>query len=364
MTVGTAVQGQLDLTNELNLLKAALLYADKVSLCSLASSLIVSLLPLGYLDEDTELELAIETIKARGEDITEFVGAVELYKSLRSKKRRTKDELLVVLQIKKALEQCQQELKSKTEEIAQKAGADGLLTALNTDLVELQLFDVNDDNLVYNFFDSISDALLSGETYPIFDDSTGQLVNTAINAGLLKPPSVSVSKARQVGLSSDLFNRLPLFDIASVDEIIDIRRELGKPLVHFRSAIIRFAKEIESAAWNTDFPQEVDQLVLEYIEPAVLELEDACKSNGLLTELASQFATRPLALPSSSFLGMLVSQASQLPDVVAQATTLSAGTAAVTYQAVREWRTKKSEIEKNQLYFYYRVGQAINRQSQ
>jgi hypothetical protein len=93
---------------------------------------------------------------------------------------------------------------------------------------------------------------LSGHTYPLFDDSAGQLVNTAIKEGKLVPLNTSASRAKQVGLSSNLLNRLPSFYNASVDEIVDIRKELDKPLVHFRSAIIKFSKEIESSSWERD----------------------------------------------------------------------------------------------------------------
>jgi hypothetical protein len=262
ITVGAGLVHGLDLTHELRLLKAALLYGDKVKLCSIASSTLITLLPLCCLRDDELLEFIPDWGEALGLSQDELATTAEHYKHLRHKKRRNKQELLAYTQVKYGLEQYKIDLKAKVEEIAINAGAEGLLSALETGLIEVQIFRLGADNtaIVNEFFNSIKDAILSGHTYPLFDDSAGQLVNAAIKEGKLVPLNTSASRAKQVGLSSNLLNRLPLFDNASVDEIVDIRKELDKPLVHFRSAIIKFSKEIESSSWEREFPQEVEQV--------------------------------------------------------------------------------------------------------
>lgn len=151
-----------------------------------------------------------------------------------------------------------------------------------------------------------------------------------------------------------------MFDDASVDEIIDIRRELDKPLIRFRSAIITFSREIESVPWQQEFSQEAEQVFYEHVEPAVLEIEESYKSNSLIAKMLRRFAESPLTLPSSSALGLLLSQATQLPDTVAQALSLSGGATVVALQAAKDWQERQKEIEKNQLYFYYRAGKLVD----
>jgi len=118
-----------------------------------------------------------------------------------------------------------------------------------------------------------------------------------------KVPKVSKAQSKQIAIVSDLISRLPLFEKASVDEIFDIRKELEKPLVNFRSEIVKISKEIESAPWNREFPSEVEQLFIEKCEPTILEIEDACKSNKLLLNLITNFAEKPLIIPATSALG-------------------------------------------------------------
>jgi hypothetical protein len=237
---------------------------------------------------------------------------------------------------------------------------DGLLAALETDLVEVELFDVNSESLTFDFFESIKSSLISGKTYPLFDDATGNLVDATINEGGLSLSGATLEKGKQTGLASGLFSRLPLFESASIDEIMDIRRELEGPLVRFRSAIVRFSKEIESAQWGDQFPEEVESIVIEHIEPAVLEIEEAVKSNKLLLKLIRKYVDKPLVLPGTSALGMLLSSVSELPEVVSQALSLVAGSATLALDAAREWREETELAERNQLFFYYRLGKLLN----
>ncbi|WP_164907508.1 hypothetical protein [Clostridium septicum] len=55
-------------------------------------------------------------------------------------------------------------------------------------------------------------------------------------------PSYSNSNIKNANVASDLILRLPVFENASVDEIIDIRRELDKYVNNFRGAIVDYSK--------------------------------------------------------------------------------------------------------------------------
>ena len=118
ITVGAAIQRELNLTQELGLLKAALLYADKVKLCSLTSSVLVTLLPLGYLNEDDQLELLSHIAPSLGNNNSTTEAGLELYKSLRHKRRRSKQELLYYLKMKSSIEKSFEEVRTNIEDIA------------------------------------------------------------------------------------------------------------------------------------------------------------------------------------------------------------------------------------------------------
>ncbi len=254
------------LRQEFRLLKAALLYADKVKFCSPSSSMLNTLMSLGTLKSEEFLQFyAIQTGKP------EIVEAIQAYKILRKKRKSNlyRQHLGAYTQLEKVLRQYEVDSRRFFEGLADKAGIDELTLAVESQLVELHPFSfTNDDDLfVKEYFDVIKDAVTSGQTYPLFDDLTGDLIRSAIKEGKINLSDELIHRAKHIGLSSDLFQRLPLFDNAPIDEVIDIRKELDKPLVGFRSAVMRFSREVENAPWGEDFPLEAERVFREHVEP-------------------------------------------------------------------------------------------------
>jgi hypothetical protein len=355
ITVGTTPQssGRLNLESELRLLKTALLYADEVKFCSVSSSFLIMLLQFGQLSGEDMLKVYAQSRPILGK-------AFEDYKRLKSKKRRNRQELLALKKFRATLDKALANAKKEIEDLVLEAGLGHLETAFNTGILEIQIFeDIDTKILTKQYFDTVSDAVLSGQTYPLFDKLTGELVDYAIKEGRIQPPTVSVNRSKQVGLSSDLLQRLPLFDNASMDQIIDIRKELDQPLRRFRSAIIKFSRDVESAAWEKEFPQEAEQVFREHVEPAVLDIEEECKSNRLLRSLLPSLVDKPVSMATTSALGVLLAAASQLPPIVTAGLGLTAGVTTVTLRTVQDWYEKKQTIEGNQLYFYYKTGKLL-----
>jgi hypothetical protein len=103
ITIGAAIDKNLDLTQELSLIKTALLYGDKVKLCSLATSFLITLLPMKDFTEDQQIELMMGVADGLGKDVEALSGFIEQYRELRTKRRRSKNELLMVGQMRSLL---------------------------------------------------------------------------------------------------------------------------------------------------------------------------------------------------------------------------------------------------------------------
>ncbi len=89
----------------------------------------------------------------------------------------------------------------------------------------------------------------------------------------------------------------------------------------------------------------------------MLDIEDAIKTNNYLLELVGRYAkkTEVISIPVLSFF---MAQYASLPEIVA----LGMGATAVAAQAAdvfKEWKARQREIEKNQLFFYYKAGQML-----
>ena len=355
ITVGTAItpekdiilDKELDVSREMKLIKAALLYADKVRFYSYGPSAMLSIMKAPKnMNEEEKIEWFLNFYKNLGnkpnyDKVLKFI--TDYRKAQKLKLRNLKNYLLH----KEALETSFRKL----DVTVRKAGIDELDNALKSGLIEFQPFAVDKDAEVY--VDEIAKILTSGNSYPLFDESTSNIIDLAITAKVIHPIGRSVVMAKQAKLSSNLFEKLPVLERATINEIIDIRGELNKSLSRFRSAIILYSKEIETVPWQEKFEFESDQLYLQYIVPALQDIDESFNANKSILEIVKRTLTDPGVI-STSVMGIAISQASKLPEVITSLSVIG-GLVGGAYSAIKEKREKNQEIEKNQLYFYYRL---------
>lgn len=376
ITIGTAVaDASINLEHDLRLVKAALLYADSVKLCSLKSTFVTAVLQLGDL-KPKEQVLFLESIAPKliqDKQLRSLMAAIGQYKETYrvkivedkgsfSVQGPSQADLHLRSRLERLISQAWVGIKESINEMAKAAGAEGINRAKESGLLTLHsLGDTgNFDDIVTEFLDVIANSVSNGSTYPLFDEQTSDLVRAGIKEGRITVSDVGIDRSKHSRLAAHLFERLPLFDAASVDEILDIRKELERPLVRFRAAMMKFSDDIRSAAWDKDFDSEAQQVFYQEIEPAVLDIEDALKSNSYLAALVRKVADKPLAIPAGSALAVVMSKLSSLPDLVSQALGVSLAVAPLVYDANREWKEKQLKAEQNHLFFYYRVKKELS----
>jgi hypothetical protein len=158
-------------------------------------------------------------------------------------------------------------------------------------------------------------------------------------------------------LAGDLLRRLPLFERATISEVLDIRRDLRVPLLGFRTAVRDFAREVRSAAWREGFSEEAEALFREKVEPEVEKIEHAVKENSSYAELGRRVLEHGGAGLAGGVVGGFLASASSLVNVSAAA--LLAGVGGPIVKALLEKHQRISELEENQLYFYYAAGEVL-----
>ncbi|MGB3544761.1 hypothetical protein, partial [Rubrivirga sp.] len=155
-------------------------------------------------------------------------------------------------------------------------------------------------------------------------------------------------------------HKLPLFERATVAEVLDIRSDLDRPLSRFRSAIAEFSDEIASAPWDPDFAVESARIYDLRVAPAIADLEDAVASVGYLRELVSRYAERPqqfvpLAAP-------LLTVALTSPDALVQAVSATFSGLSLAANAGQAWiaaHDARLEVEGRRLFFVYAAGRRM-----
>jgi len=346
----------------MRLLKAGLLYADQCLLCSRKTGLVLNTLKLGSLSDAGKLDFLEEVVPLLDPDDVAALDAVRTMRSVLKAKHHPM-KAVFTLQLRKAW----RGIRDKVDQIAHQAGLEGILDAVRLGLVEIHRFEnwEHTDALVAEYFAVVSGAIADGTTYPLFDDRTGALVEAAVRDGVVYVPATGTRRSAEAGLAAGLLGRLPMFEDASVEQVLDIRRELERPLLRFRSAIMSFADQVRTAQWEEGFSEDVARTFHRDVRPAVLDIEEAVRSNKYLAELTKKLIDKPFVIPASASLFFVLDRLSALPDRVSQALAASippaAGAAGLAYSAWRDWRDKQDYVERQQLFFYYRVGARLAR---
>ncbi len=360
---GTNISDYLD--HDLHLIKAALLYADKADVCSPMGNLIGSMnyfrklaMSKNYDDKIKFLEEIDKQLHSTAE-IPQFIYAL---KALKQKKHLSRDEILFKNKISKQIEKIWYE---QYHNDFNKQGGDRLNVIMNlieNNLVNYYYFNVDEEKikeeLLQQFTSYISSSISDPYSYPLLDDLSGLLIQEQMQNGEIIINNSDLSRSKQVSLATKLFERLPNFDLASMDEIIDIRKELQLHLVQFRSSMIKFSETIETSQLNLDFEKDVENLFRKEIDPSIKTIEDEVKSKSYLKMLVSRFSEKPQLFPIPIFGIALAGQFFnyEMASLIFDGVTLSLNLLDI----YNKWKEEKSFVEKNQLFFYYRAKKLLS----
>jgi hypothetical protein len=381
-TIGTgpssdASTGHLSLKNDAQLLKVGLLYADRVRICSVGSSLTLRMLADTEADKNRQLDFIERHFReniARDdpEAAAKVIEFVRRYRELRRGRNLSKEHILLMAQLAEDLEEIWSGFKDGWEEFAREAGADEILAAKRSGLVDFYRFAAggversagldasSNEHRSKEFYEEVTEELFGvlsgsvsdGSTYPLFDDQAGELVKLGVGAGVIRVSETGATRGRQAGLAADLLRRLPLFEAAPVDEILSIRRELDGPLVRFRGAVARFSDGMRAAGWDPEFASDAEEVFIKEVEPAVQEIEDAIRDSSFVAQLLPAM-TAPQNWAAGGALGMAAYNLYCLPELASLAVGGGVGFAAGTREAYLKWREGRRGVEKKELFFYY-----------
>ena len=400
ITIGSSVVSDMaddvvELTrHQMRLIKASLLYADEVTLCSPIMHILTAMERLPRFSSDEQLELYQLTAPSLSDDanlsetIAKFRSQIKILarasRVLPEAKRLCDEANAIFAEFGSAVQEKAKEFEVEelaelikrgdvkidrlgetasdveivAESIQLAAQQRGRIVPGAPDVVQRKILN---DAMCDRFLARLQSAIVSSKTYPLFDDFTGDLVRVGLREGRLHTTPAQTDRAKHMGLAANLLERLPSFDEATSKELIDIRRELDAPLIKFRRAMIQFSGEIGSASWDADFPIEADKVFREQVQPAILEIEEAVQSNNYLKELARCAIDKPLEVTTTSALGLAMSKATFLGDVGLSVMGVGLGAGVVALKAWQEHVEKRKDIENNQVFFYYKAQEMLPR---
>lgn len=394
MAVVAAPDEAVSLTEELRLLKPALLYGDGATLISPKAAMIMGMVNLETLSIIEIMDLILYLSPVIAPEKTQSIATVKQeYTRLKRKKGITKDELLICLQIESFLRSLWSEhFQPYLEALTVQTGADKLKVAIKAGLLKVDglkspnrglKFGLSEGSEERDYSDDLMDGWLSNvlatfsepKLYPILDSVTGKLISQGVSEGVFEIPAHGEGRQTHAHVAASIIDRLPAFDGAGIDDIVDIREELTTPLVRFRSAVAELSKVSVAPSDALAFEAQVQEIQITKILPAVLEIEERIAESSYMRELL----VSPGAASGALFGGAITAALSNrdgilgfLSDVTggltgSDAVRLAGGaaTAGIAAKWAIDAAAAKSrdrrEIEKHELFFVYKAGQLLTK---
>jgi hypothetical protein len=343
------------LTHDIDLVKAAVLYADRVTLASPRTNMVAMIGSFSALSERDKSEAmrAMTSQMSQGQDIR------SVYETLKRKRHKSRQELIAIKTIERKLSEAAEELEATTAQMADDAGFGELLPLIEEGILDLDLLGVEEDGDTSVMIDRLTELISSivapeSTTFPMFDDGSGGLLHGMLNEGLI--PNAHLARTTQTAIAARFIGWLPAFPAADLDSVMNARHSLRDPLVRYRSAVIRLTRELRSTRIDDDFEQAVHDLHQEHVEPALLEIEELTEELGLkesATRLIESGSGRRVAEAAVSFAA---SDIAGLPPALLASLGVSADLAA---QVLRERRQTKRSQRENQFYFLYEADRKL-----
>lgn len=353
---------------ELQYIKSALLYADNVVLISPLAYLYTQLTYQPKEINEKHFILLFEKVIpfAKSQDPMLYEQGMCVLKQLKEIFNKKKYVQLPYAQRLNIIREAKELTKEVTKSMFSLIGVEQcheLETLISNNQVVIHKFNnsiADIDNIVKEYFEVLQNSLKN--TSPLFDKQCYDLMNAAIKARVIKLSDMEKSKITHIGLVDNCLQRLPSFEEASIDELIDIKKELSKPLIRFRSKMLTFSNDIKSLPWDKDFVGECDSLFIKDIEPALLEIEEATHENSFRSNLGSKFLTEEGFWKSYNGLALGIATTGIITCLneftmnnYAILSGLGAAATAKFIEAIYEHQKEKAIIENNELYFYYKA---------
>ena len=346
--------GALDLSQETRLVKAALLYADQVTLANPMVMIIASM--AGVISEDLELKRA--TVLGMMDVLPDGEATRAVYQELRHKKRKSVREMLVFRGLVERLDRGAGQAVAQLKSMLEEAGAAELHEAIRAGVVDLNHLGLHEsdagmENVTLWLADLIADIVApSSPRYPLFDDAPDGLLATMIRHG--KAPGARLGEAAPAALTSRHIGRLDAFPDASMRAVLEARESLRAPLTRFREAIATMQVELETMPLDEAFDRAVHDRYERLVAPTLRELEDLAKQLNIGSLLGRDLLTGGSRHAEAPALSLTAATVGELPGLAALAlgVGLDVGAASV-YKTRAELRDRQKE---NRILLLYEAG--------
>lgn len=282
ISVFTAPDGQVNVERDIELVKAAILYGDSVTLFSPVATVLAEMQSLAR-DESSFLELTghmLQSASASGRSEAPFKEVAANWGWIQRLLQDPQTQIPALVEIKEKFEMARLEAQAAWAQMAEDSGVEHLQDAVRRGRLRFGRM-ADDADFLDEWMELLKAHLQSPGDLVLLDENVSGLARAMIREGQVTPPLRAAANAQEVAVGAGLLARLPAFPGASLAEVHEIRDELEDPLTRYRGRVSELRAHLLEEAHSAAMETEVDALWREVVGPELLGLREAISDNSL-----------------------------------------------------------------------------------
>ncbi|WP_328995981.1 hypothetical protein OG394_15100 [Kribbella sp. NBC_01245] len=350
--------GEIDARHDVELAKAALLYADSVEMYSATMTLIghselfANSGPGAFGDLLAGLTDAEATHLIRSQLNPDWRNELSYLRNPQTPAHR------------RLAREIEEELQKVIRTFVHDSGAIDLAPAFRAGIVTQSdtVLSISGDQ-AEAFLVELQRLLADNSVRLLVDAETGEFAQALIDEGLVQPGTLSLKHAKEALVGSGLIARLPAFHQAPTDELLNLRSDLGGPLARYRSAVVQLSQTLTTPAFDTAAAEAVNDLWTSDVAPELVEIRESLADHGLVREIVKSAGQdvgsviKGVAAWPAIYMG-LDHMTNLSTWVAAAATAVPAASAHVGKGAVARY-TGRRAITRHELFYLYETNRRL-----
>ncbi len=368
------IEDQRFLAHDLNMVRAALLYADTVELLSPVAVMMGGVASLqgqdGWLellastDDDTLRRMGLE-----GEP-GHVKGLLAQYRDLMSlpraeRRRRLGKQVAQFGALKASFDEHvrSQDVGGRIEDVLVKAGASELVEALEAGVLTVRsdIAAPTPDDLFDAYVDRLKDLLASPNTHLLVDESTAGLASALVTEGHVAPAALAMARAARARTGSGLVSRLPSFPTTTVGAVLEARTDLAVPLANYRAGIDKLNARMVSDPFDAGYNSEIGDIWRDEVAPAVDTLRRELATTRLAYDAAMNLAMDIKSVMLAGAVVFGVDIATNVSGLTASAGAAMPVVGKAVATAHKERSSRKEQAERHELFYLLEVDKRLGR---
>ncbi len=357
------------IAHDLELVRAAVLYADKIELVSLSAVMLGGVAHLAHAGADDMLGLLAcfddETVKKLGgsalpENWREYLPVLSAMLDTDPETLRAFPGGERLIDVQREAASHSHALREAAEGLMQASGVAELLPAIEAGLVSVSHSGLeggrDTDRVLEGYIDIVRGLLEQPDKRILFDDNVTPLIRALVDEGHIAPHGLALQHAAQASVGSGLIARVPAFPHVPLDELLDLRLDLQGPLTRYRALTVRLAEQLAYRAFDAESHAELDDLWTSSVAPALAEIEESLAEHGLVREVlrATRTDFRTL-LREGAGLYLGLGTFASVDEVIAATVAVAGPAADAILKGVSGTRAARRDARGRDLFYLYEI---------